>query len=90
MNETAITIELSSLLALLFAAINLIVLGPIAWILRNIAITMRKLETAHDALKDRVFLEFVSKSDYTRDMQEIKTVLQEILLTVGKSQRRGK
>lgn len=78
MAETVIAVEVSTLLAFAFGAINLVVLGPIAWILKGAIADLRRIEAQHLSLKDKMHTEYIHKDHYGRDIREIKDVLNEI------------
>lgn len=78
MAETVIAVEVSTLLAFVFGAINLVVLGPIAWILKDAITDLRSIEAQHLALKDTLQTQYIHKDHYGRDIRDIKDVLNEI------------
>lgn len=73
-----IIINLSTFLVFLFGAINLIVLGPIAWILKSAITDLREIEKNHDSLKDDIHLNYLRKAEYNKDAEEIKSLLKDI------------
>lgn len=78
MAETVIAVEVSTLLAFIFGGINLLVLGPVAWILKGAIVDLRRLEDKHLELKSTVQTQYIHKDHYGRDIREIKDVLNEI------------
>ena len=78
MAETVIAVEVSTLLAFIFGGINLVVLGPVAWILKGAIADMRRIEVQHLALKDTVQTQYIHKDHYGRDIREMKDMLGEI------------
>lgn len=78
MAETVIAVEVSTLLAFVFGAINLLVLGPVAWMLKGSISDMRQLREQHLILKDAVQTQYIHKDHYGRDIREIKDMLNDI------------
>lgn len=78
MAETVIAVEVSTLLAFVFGGINLVVLGPVAWILKDAIADLRRIEAQYLGLKDTVQTQYIHKDHYGRDIREIKDVLNEI------------
>lgn len=75
MGETVVSIDISTLLVFIFGGVNLIVLGPIAWILKGALADIKTQGMAHAALKDKVQTEYIHKEHYGRDIREIKDML---------------
>lgn len=75
MEQALITIDVGTFLILLLAIVNILVVGPTAWILKMAVSDLRKLEKSHDDLEKALPLMYVHKDDYHRDIQDIKEML---------------
>jgi len=75
MPETVIAVEISTLLAFIFGGINLVVLGPVAWILKGAITDLRRIEDQYSKLKDTVQTQYIHKDHYGRDIREINRKL---------------
>lgn len=76
--STTITLSMTAFLGIIFGLINLLVIGPVAWILKGAVSDIKELEADHDKLKERVLTEYVHKSEYRDDIEEIKESLNAI------------
>lgn len=76
--ETVVSFDLSTLVILVFAVINLLVLGPISWILGNAIRDMRELGDELEELKDEVHVHYLRKEEYRENIKEIKEMLAKI------------
>ena len=76
--ETVITFDLSTFIVLVFAVINLVVLGPVSWILGNAIKDLRGLQRDFELFQKEVHLNYVRRNEYNKDMSEIKVLLKEI------------
>lgn len=70
-----ITIDLSTAVVIVFAAINLIVLGPVAWIVNGLIRDHKELVADLAQFKSSVGKEFVRETQYRRDIQDLKDML---------------
>lgn len=78
MTEAAVTISFSTLFFVLVGAVNLIVLGPMAWIVRSAIRDIRDQQNAHNLLRQELPIEYVRREHYAQDIAEIKTMLTSI------------
>lgn len=76
--DSVIQIDVSTFLILVFAAINLLVLGPLAWIVKNAIEEQRQMKRAHNEFTVYAHKEFVRKTDHESALREIKTMLSKI------------
>lgn len=78
MESAIITLDIETFFVVAFAIVNLIVLGPIAWLLRGSLQDLRDLERNHYKLKEELPEKYVRQDIYARDIDEIKQMLQKI------------
>lgn len=76
MPETSITLELSTAFMLALGVVNLLVLGPVAWILKGALSDLRQLQRDHNALKEDLPKNYVPKIDYRADVGELKRLIE--------------
>lgn len=76
-----IVINAQTVIAGLFVVINVIGLGIgglVIWVARSAVADLRELEKAHNELKQALPVDYVMKTDYSRDIAEIKSMLRSI------------
>lgn len=73
-----ITIGVDTLFGAIWFVLTVVLVGPIAWILKGAVADLKTIEKEHDALKSDLPKTYVMKSDYHRDMGDIKTMLRQI------------
>ena len=70
-----VTIEFSTLIVVLFGIINLIIIGPVAWILKGVIADLKDIGKKHDELREDVYVNYLRKDEYETDLREIKEML---------------
>ncbi|WP_448215295.1 hypothetical protein [Endozoicomonas sp. 2B-B] len=86
----AITISFPALLGLIVLLINLVVIGPVGWILRQhildhrelkktIYVKLDELEEKHNNLRQELPDKYVSIKRYLKEMDEFRQLLHRIL-----------
>lgn len=76
--DALIQINVSTFLILIFAIVNVLVLGPLAWIVKSAIDEQKNIKQSHSDFKEYAHKEFVRKSDYETALHEIKTLLDRI------------
>lgn len=77
-DPTTITLSVTAFLGIIFGIINLLVLGPVAWILKNAISDIRDLQNDHESFKEKILTEYIHTNTYERDIKEVKETLKEI------------
>lgn len=88
--STTITLSVTAFLGIIFGLINLLVIGPVAWILKGAVSDIKELEADHDSLKERVLTEYVHKAEYSEDIGEIKDTLNKIFNKLDEKADKGR
>ena len=70
-----ITIDLSMVIVIGFSLINLMVLGPIAWIVKGLIDDTKEISHDLTRFKQEASREFVRDERYIRDIDEMKRML---------------
>lgn len=78
MSETTVVLDAVSAIYIIFSAISMLVLGPLAWIVRGSLKDLKDLERRHVDLRYELPREYVRRDDYLRDITEIKSILHQI------------
>lgn len=76
--ETVVTLDISTFMAIMFAIVNVLILGPAAWIVRDLISKQRELERSHNEHKEHVANSFVRQDHYDKGIEEIKRMLMRI------------
>lgn len=75
MGETIIAVNVSTFVIFMLGAINLVVLGPIAWILRSAISDIKRIELEHDQFKDNVQTKYVRIERYVDDVKRLEQLV---------------
>lgn len=76
--EIEVTLSLGTLLGTGAALLNLVVVGPLAWIVKSLATDVRDLKKETTQLKESLPVTYVRQQAYDRDIAEIKGMLKGI------------
>ena len=76
MTEPTITLEISTVALLVIGAINLIVLGPLAWIIKGAIHDLRDLQREHHEFKDNVHTQYVRHDNYQHDLGKLERLIE--------------
>lgn len=76
--ETYIQVDIGTFLTFVWGAISILILGPVAWIVKGLLEAQKKIKEDHSAFRDEVHREFVRKSDYIDQLSEIKDLIRRI------------
>jgi len=75
MGTTVITVDISTFVLFLFGVINLLVLGPVAWILKGAINDLRQLERRHEFLKDDMQTRYLRVERYVDDIKRLEDLV---------------
>lgn len=76
--DTLIQVDISTFIMVLFGTVNVVIIGPLAWIVRSAISEQKEMKKEHDSFREYAHREFVRKVDYVHDMTEIKALLNRI------------
>lgn len=83
-----ITVGVDVLFGAIWFVLTIVLVGPIAWILKGAVADLKALEKDHEKLKTELPKDYVMKADHNRDMAEIKDLLRRIFEKLdGKADR---
>ena len=77
--DQSIVVNVNMLITILGAIVTVLLIGPIAWIVRSAVTDLRRLDDLYHDLHQQMLSNFVKKEDYRDDMAEIKSTLRQIL-----------
>lgn len=76
--ETIIQFNVGTFFTLVGMAVSVLIIGPLAWIVRGLIGDVKELKRASGDFEKEVNKEFVRKTDYVMEMREIKNLLRQI------------
>ncbi len=75
---------------LLGVAINILVIGPLAWIVKGAMEEQKKIRGDHEELREHVNTHFQRKSDHINELAEIKALIAKIFDMIYEMKGNGK
>lgn len=76
--DTIIQFDIGTFLAIIGASISVLIIGPLAWIVRGLIGDVKELKRTSGEFEKEVNREFVRKTDHVLEMREIKDLLRQI------------
>lgn len=89
MPETVVTIDISTFFMMGIGFINLLVIGPIGWILRGAIRDLRNVENQQAELEKSLPKEYVRQEHYRHDIDQILKKLDAIYVTLNTKADKG-